>query len=154
MKKIGFKVTGILATCLLLMALMPGVATAAGGPGRIVVNHDEWTLSDFGFSQSPVGATQFALNVASWFTGGGNGHFLVYSNNFGLTQASVLNTLNGAGHTVTVSTVVPFTVANLLNYDGVFLGGVAANNSVLIDYVQAGGNVYLAGGTEIGRAHV
>ncbi len=35
----------------------------------------------------------------------------------------------------------------LLEYDGVFLAGMPADNEVLIDYVNRGGNVYLAGGT-------
>jgi hypothetical protein len=55
--------------------------------------------------------------------------------------------MTGGGNAWTVSTAVTFDLATLLTYDGVFLGGFAADNSVLINYVNAGGNVYLAGGT-------
>lgn len=46
--------------------------------GRIVVNHDEWTLSNAGFNRS-ANAAAFARNVAQWFTGGQPGDFLAYS---------------------------------------------------------------------------
>ena len=40
-------------------------------PGKIVVNHDEWTFTDaYGFSASLYEYTSaFAQNVASWFMG-------------------------------------------------------------------------------------
>ncbi len=114
--------------------------------GVILVNHDEWTLSDTGFSSAPDAGT-FALNIASLFADGGTGNFLVYSNNFGLTQSNLQSTMTGAGHTWTISTAVPFTEATLSGYDGVFVGGYGADNAVLTGYVNAGGNVYLVGGT-------
>jgi hypothetical protein len=46
-----------------------------------------------------------------------------------------------------VSTGVTFDLATLSAYDAVYLAGNVANNQVLIDYVNGGGNVYLAGGT-------
>lgn len=118
--------------------------------GYVVVNHDEWTLSDTGFSSADAGT--FALNVASLFTGGGTGSFLVYSNNFGLTGNSLQSTMTGAGHSWTKSTAVSFDLATLSAYDGVFVGGDAANNAVLTSYVNAGGDVYLLGGTGGGGA--
>jgi hypothetical protein len=129
-----------------------------GGPcapctGKIVVNHDEWPLSDHGFDLAPDAAT-FAVNVASWFTGGRHGNFLAYSNDFGLTGAELAATMTGAGHTWTVSLLVPFTLSTLQQYDGVFLAGNQADNSVLIAYVAGGGHVYLAGGTGFGGAAV
>ena len=39
-----------------------------------------------------------------------------------------------------------------MQYDAIYLAGDAADNLVLIDYVNAGGNVYLAGGTGDGGA--
>ena len=125
---------------------LSGLANA--GTGRIVVANDEWTLSDTGFSTSGTPNTQnFVSSVATWFTGSATGNsFLAYSNNFGFNQSSLSAAM--AGNTWTVSTAVTFTAANLLaNYDAVFVGGFVANNQVLIDYVNGGGNVYLAGGT-------
>jgi hypothetical protein len=121
------------------------------GTGKVVANNDEWTFTDTGFNQNQASATQFIKNVANYFTGGHPGKFLAYSTNFGLTGTPLANAITGAGHTWTVSTAVPFTLSTLLNYDGVFLSadvnGIAPNNQVLIDYVRAGGNVYVAGGT-------
>lgn len=119
--------------------------------GKVFVNGDEWTLSDAGFSKAPD-ARVFAQNLASWFSGGRPGKFLVYSTNFGLTQGSFLAALKAGGHTVTTNINAPFTVQALLAYDAVFLSGNAADNNVLIEYVKSGGNVYLAGGTGLGGA--
>jgi hypothetical protein len=140
-------------------------------PGKIVVNNDEWPLSDEGFPPNQdTDAAQFARNVASWFTGGEPGDFLVYSTPFalntGLTGAQLESTMTTAGHTWTVISTtppIPFSLFDLLQYDGIFLAGSQADNfanpppvvppgfpdlQVLIDYVKAGGNVYLAGGTD------
>lgn len=116
--------------------------------GMIVVNHDEWTLSNAGFSNSPD-AGIFADNVAQFFTGGGAGSFHAYSNNFGLTQSSLVSALTDAGHTYSVGSGIDFDVSTLQGFDGIFVAGAAAglDASVLVDYVNAGGNVYLAGGT-------
>jgi len=118
--------------------------------GKIVVNNDEWTLSNSGFSASNDPGN-FANNVAAWFLGGsGTGKFHAYSTNFGLTQSSLAAVMSGAGHTWTVGTGIPFDLPTLQTYDGIFLAGDAADNNVLIQYVEAGGNVYLAGGTGVG----
>ena len=137
MKKIIF----FLCTATLVLSL---VCTA--NAGKIVLANDEWTLSNTGFS-GPNDPATFATNVASWFTGGLPGNFLAYSNNFGFTQSSLSTAMTGAGNSWTVSTAGVFDTTTLLGYDGVFIGGFLADNSVLIDYVEAGGNVYLAGGT-------
>lgn len=125
--------------------------------GYLVVNNDEWTFSDTGFAQSPD-ASVFINNITNLFTGDQSGNFLAYSENFGLTQSSLANAVTGAGHTWTVSTGNPFTVATLNNYDAVFLagtvGGVYPNQQTIIDYVQGGGNVYIGAGTGNGGAAV
>jgi hypothetical protein len=132
-------------------------ATLAGSPaaqaGRIVLTNDEWTLSNFGFLISAENDPgRFATNVAGWFTGG-VGRLHAYSNNFGLVDTLLRDTMAGAGHAWTTGTVgFDFTLANLLTYDGIFLAADAADNGVLIQYVEAGGNVYLAGGTGEGGA--
>ncbi|NQW18011.1 MAG: hypothetical protein HQ478_11060, partial [Chloroflexi bacterium] len=122
------------------------------GTGKIVVNNDEWTFSNAGFAANSVSATQFVVNVADYFTGGTPGSFLAYSSNFGLTESSLSTAMANAGHTWTVSTVVPFTVSSLLTYDAVFLAGNYVDQQVLIDYVNAGGNVYIGAGTGWGGA--
>ena len=121
------------------------------GQSKIFVNNDEWTLTNHGFSAAPQ-AAQYMENLCNWFTGGGPGNFLAYSGNFGLNGSTLKNVMANLGHSYTVSTSVPFTVENLLTYDAVFLGGNAVDQQVLIDYVNAGGNVYVMAGTGWGGA--
>ncbi|MCA9286477.1 MAG: hypothetical protein KDA22_14730 [Phycisphaerales bacterium] len=122
-----------------------GAVFHAEGAGRVVANNDEWTLSNTGFND-PSDPGVFALNVVSFLTSRSPADLLVYSNNFGLTQAMFLDTLAGAGHQVTVSTATPFTLENLLTFDAVFVGGIDFDDQVLIDYVEAGGGVYICAG--------
>lgn len=116
--------------------------------GRIVLANDEWTLSDFGPAfTAPNDAGTFALNVRTWFTGS-SGDILAFSNNFGLTGASLAAVMtSGGNHTWTVDTSAA-SWSNLSTYDAVFLGGFQVPNvSDLIAYVNGGGNVYLMAGT-------
>ena len=115
---------------------------------KIVLANDEWTLSDTGFSDLNDPGI-FINNVASWFSEGTTGNFLAHSANFGLTGKSLKDAITNAGHTWTVNTNI-FDLETLLNYDGIFLAGNAADTTILTDYVNAGGNVYLAGGTALG----
>ena len=115
--------------------------------GKIIVAHDEWPLTDFGFGNAPEDANQFVENVTDFFSSGEKGKFLGYSNNFSITGTRLAEAFSQAGHSWTVSTSVPFNLETLLQYNGVFLAGFAADNEVLIDYVNRGGNVYLAAGT-------
>lgn len=119
--------------------------------GKIVVNADEWTFSNDGFKAAPDAAI-FANNIAKWFVGDRVGKFHAYSTNFGLTQSALAETLKKAGHTWTTGTNIAFDLPVLLTYDGIFVGGNAANNPVLIEYVKAGGNVYVMAGTGGGSA--
>ena len=119
--------------------------------GRIVINADEWTLGNAGF-QRAADTGRFVANVANWFTDGEKGTFHGYSNNFGVRGSSLKNAMAEAGHTWTTGLGIRFTLDELKKYDGIFLMGNAANNQVMIDYVKAGGCVYLAGGTGAGGA--
>ena len=114
--------------------------------GKIVVNSDEWTLSNIGFQQSPD-AAKFAINVAKYFVGEGKGKFHALSNNFGLVESSLEQTMTQAGHTWTKGTNITIDLPTLSKYDGIFLAGDAVDNQVLIQYVKNGGKVYLAAGT-------
>jgi hypothetical protein len=102
-----------------------GVSIAYTNPvlavGKIVVNNDEWTLSNTGFSNAPDAGT-FVNNTTSWFTGGGTGKFHAYSNNFGFTQSSLASTMANAGNTWTTGTNITFDLPTLLQYDGIFVG--------------------------------
>jgi hypothetical protein len=144
----------LFARSFVLMGLLGLTFAESAYADKIVLANDEWQTSDFGFSQTPAGSTQFALNVANFFTGGSAGDFLVVSGNFSLTGSSFASTLTGAGHTlVNSSSIAGFTfdVATLSAYDGVFLAlPPTVDQSVLTDYVNSGGNVYINGGTGVG----
>jgi hypothetical protein len=153
------KVAGVMLAALAL-ALGPVVPTSAQDiavpavdtpwPGKIFVGHDEWVLSDGGFERTPNDSAALARNVAAWFTRGHFGRFLVYSTNFSLRGGRLATTMRNAGHSWTIGTDVPFTIDTLQQYNAVFLAGDQVDTSVLIDYVRAGGNVFLLGGTGIG----
>jgi probable HAF family extracellular repeat protein len=115
--------------------------------GKIVVNNDEWTITDAGFRRAPD-TGQFVRNIASWFMDGQPGNFLRYGHNHVSTDTQLAATMVAAGNSWTDDSSIPFTLSNLLQYDGIFLEGIPVDNQVVIDYVNAGGNVYLAGGAQ------
>jgi hypothetical protein len=129
--------------------LVPSVP--AQWPGKIFVSGDEWVLSDVAFQTAPD-TERFVVNLTGWFTNGRRGNFLGYSTNFGLTQPQLAGAMAAAGHSWTVGTDMDLSLPALLRYDGIFLAGTVVDNAVLIDYVRAGGNVFLEGGTGWGRA--
>lgn len=140
-----------------LRALIPILLMACPATaGRIVVDNDEWTLSNRGFFDPINDPGIFANNVADWFTGGSSGVFHAYSSNFGLTEPRLAAALSGGGHVFTTHPTVPyaFDLPTLQTFDGIFLAGEAPANpnyiQILIDYVEGGGNVYLAAGTGVG----
>jgi len=143
----------LIVSSLLVLAAASVSAAPASASGRIVLAHDEWTLSNAGFAAAPD-TGQYALNVANWFTGGSAGNFLVRSSNFGLTESSLQATMTGAGHTWTIDNTTPITLAYLQQYDAVFLCNSVPDMSILTSYVVGGGCVYLAGGTGQGNATV
>jgi len=139
------------AGAILGAAAMLACLSAPAQAGRIVVNHDEWTWSDSGFTAAGgSNAGNFAQNVVKFLDTDGTpgGNVLVYSNNFDF-GASFSAAITAAGYTPTFSTVAPFTLANLLTYDAVYLAGSAfsENDAVLTSYVNAGGGVFIAAGT-------
>lgn len=122
-------------------ALLWGAPVQAG---VVIVNHDEWPLSSSG-----VNGAAFGVNIANYFAGGPGGNFLIYSQGFGLNDSALISAISAAGHTVTVDTGVTFDLPTLSAHAGIFLGGYIGgyDAGVLTNYVNNGGNVYLAGGT-------
>lgn len=125
-------------------AVSLGAVTVAGA-STIVVNNDEWTLSDAGFaaaSDTGVFVTNLVAELGSTIH--------AYSTNFGLTGGQLANAMSSAGATFSTGTGFAFTQANLSAYDAILLGGnylSATEIGELQAYVGAGGNVYIAGGT-------
>jgi len=119
--------------------------------GTIIVNNDEWTLSNSGFaSEGSANGTAFAQNAAQYLTGSASGAKVwIDSDNFGLNGSNLQTALSGYALTDT-GTFSAFTLATLQGYQAVFLGGdalTAGEESALISYVNGGGSVYIAAGT-------
>jgi hypothetical protein len=125
------------------------VLSHAASAGRVILNNDEWTLSNTGFDKLPGSTTTFAQNLASYMNiNGGACNLLVYSSNFGLTESSLATALAGGGCSVTTSTGA-FNAGSLSAYDGVLLGGMqyGYDAAVLTAYINSGHSAYVAAGT-------
>ena len=119
--------------------------------GRVIVNNDEWTLTDFGFSMATQSTTTFATNLASFMNvDGGACNLLVYSGNFGLQGSALNGALTGAGCSVTYGNGA-FDLATLTGFDGVLLAEAQYNYdaATLAAFVDSGHSAYIAGGTGI-----
>lgn len=114
--------------------------------GIVILANDEWPTSNTGFSQAPS-ATNYVQNIASLFADGVTGNFHAYSNNFSMTGSSLANAMISAGHTWSVGTNIDFNLSTLQGFDGIFLASSSVDFNVLTQYVNSGGNIYLAGGT-------
>jgi hypothetical protein len=139
----------ILLGGLMCVGLLPSSALA----GRIVVFADEWQTSVVAAQAGNAGAanvTRLIQNIGGYF---GGGSLLVFSDNFGLTDPTFAAAMSGAGYTTTFDTnPASFTLGNLNNYSAVFLAGAQAgyNAATLAQYVNGGGDVYIAAGTADG----
>jgi hypothetical protein len=128
------------------------VLTTSAFAGGIIVNSDEWPLSDSGVStEGTTNGTNLALNAALFLTGASSGAPVwVDSDNFGLIGVDLLVALEGASTLTETGTFATFTLSTLENYSAVFLGGddlTAGEEAALVAYVNAGGGVYIAAGT-------
>lgn len=131
----------VFSTLILFTLVLPQTALA----GRIILANDEWPTSNTGFANSPD-VEIYVQNIANIFANGGAGQFHAYSTNFSLTGSALANAMTSAGHTWSVGTGITFDLSTLSVYDGIFLAGNTVDLNVLKEYVDAGGNVYLAGG--------
>jgi hypothetical protein len=144
----------VVSVCLLapVNAAPDGLGTRGDVSGKLVVFGDEWAVSDTAFSQDAATTTQFALNLADYFTPGVNGSFLIFSENPFAYGDAFIAALEGDGHAVDLNPPgLIFTPEGLASYDGIFLAGVlgsgATNAVVLADYIRAGGSVMVSAGT-------
>lgn len=127
---------------------MVAISAGTSGAGTVLVNGDEWALSNTGFSQAPD-ASVFVDNLVAEF-----GPLIhAYSNNFGYTQSALAAAMNTAGATYTTGLGISFDLPTLSGYDAIFLGGnylSASQTSILTSYVAGGGNVFISAGTGSG----
>ena len=126
------------------------IFASTAGAGTVLVNGDEWTLSNTGFTNAPD-AGQFVANMVAEF--GTAIH--AYSTNFGYTQSSLSAAMATAGATYTTGLGITFDLPTLQTYDAIFLGGTyldGTQKAALSSYVGSGGNVYISAGTGNGGA--
>ncbi|MFN0136523.1 MAG: hypothetical protein ACKVS9_10465 [Phycisphaerae bacterium] len=129
-----------------LPILLPILAPFAFADGRIVVVTDEWPLTTGRAFNAPNDAAVFVTNVADWFTGGETGRFLAYSTHASLSHAQIRGAMEAAGHEWVVNAAADTSLANLLTFNGVFVVGRAIDTTAFSNYLNAGGNVYIAAG--------
>lgn len=142
-----------------IIALMATAGLCLASNGRIIAIGDEWLLSDQAFLQQPAQSTQLADNISKFFADNEPSRFLVLSNsgpiNFpgqrGVLGTALASRMLALGHSWEVNPNVPFTLATLLQYRGVFFSGSVGSGSgnaqVLESYVREGGNVLVMAGT-------
>lgn len=136
----------------LLGVLLCSPALAGVSQGRIVVGHDANTLST-----SLAGANELILarNIAGWVGQGGTRLLMIEAtaSHPRHDYAPLIETgLADAGYAVTVTSQTNWTLAQLQNFDAIFLGAqfdgsYALPSDVILDqYVQQGGGLYLFSG--------
>lgn len=138
--------------CFHALTLLPVLTLTALADGRIVVVSDEYPLNTARAYNAPNDAAVFATNVAAWFTSGGSGRFLVYSTHGAVANAQLRGAMEAAGHEWVVNSTADLSLANLLTFDGVFTAGRAIDTTAFANYINAGGNLYIAAGTGAGGA--
>lgn len=109
--------------------------------GKIVVASSVAAIGEFNQS---FHFYNFTHDLADWFTGGKPGRFLVYSHHPTLLTDTLATRMAEYGHTWEINRALNLSLATLQQYDGVFLAEDPVDNQLLIDYVHAGGNVFLA----------
>ena len=124
--------------------------SASAFAGSLIVNNDEWPLTNTGFSSAGgTNAADFAQDAALFLTGVSSGAKIwLDSDNMGLNQSSLQTALSA--YVLTDTGFSTFTLATLQNYSAVFLGGdtlTVAEETALIAYINGGGGVYIAAGT-------
>lgn len=133
------------------ITITPAASNLIDAGGVVVAVGDEWAVSDSAFNADPTAMVQFAENIATMMTGGGTGNFIAYSNNGVAYGNRIAAAMTNAGHAWTETTSFTINQANLAAFDGIFLAGGlgsgAANVAELVDYVEAGGSVFVMAGT-------
>lgn len=133
------------------LVLVCACGEALAQPGSIILTGDEWMVSNQAFTANATQTRQFVDNIGNCFDNGGPASFAVLTSHPVAYNTQFKNRLISQGHSVVTSPGGPFTLANLQQYDGVFLAGAAwsgaANAAALTAYVQGGGHVMVMAGT-------
>jgi len=131
-----------------LLAALTAVPSLSEAQKKVVVSHDEWYTHGccFGSSES-----QFMKNSFNWFGVGSGGNVLVYSNNSFLTDGTFAGFLGGMGIGATFNAGA--SAGSFSGYNAIVVSGNPSMDALaLVNYVLAGGNVFVIGGTGNGGA--
>jgi hypothetical protein len=126
--------------------------TASAFAGSIIVDNDEWTLSNSGFAEEgATNGTTYAQNSALFLTGvSGGANIFIDSDDFGLDGSDLKAALSAYTVTESGTPFDAFNLSTLEDYSAVFLGGdtlTGAEETALVNYINAGYGVYIAAGT-------
>ena len=125
--------------------------------GKVIYSHDEWLMSSEGYEMTGYAAHRMALNVAEWLVPG-RGSIVAATDGahagYPFTSDGLKNTItNAGGYNYTLTAVAGKSLAQLLEYDAVFMAAHEAANPFLTDYVNSGGSVLALGGVENGTEY-
>ncbi len=135
-------------------------ADASGAIGRVVALGDEWSMSNQAYTDVGADAGRLVLNTAGFLVGpgaggaSGVGSVAVFSSHPRVGASNFVSSLTGAGYSVSKNPSAGYSLATMLNFDMVVVGGLLAGSvhpatDALVDYVNAGGNVLVIGGTGV-----
>ena len=117
--------------------------------GKVIVICDAQTTSEMAYSQG-VDTDTFVTNILTWFKGGRGGTFVNIDEDDTFLSDAFKDTVTRNGGQLDYQPSPPENLPGFLaKYDGVFLSRTQVDNNALIDYVNAGGCVYIAGGASL-----
>jgi len=147
----------ILAVGVFAGVILLGTGNASAiATGKVLASGDEWVLSDAAYSGNNGSTTAFANNIVGYV---GGTRYLIAANDWqNIAYGSGFQSqLASLGVTTTDNPSFTFSLASLAQFDAVFLAGTngsgTANASLLNQYVQSSGSVFVCLGTgEMGGA--
>ncbi|QRN95868.1 hypothetical protein JRI60_43635 [Archangium violaceum] len=121
--------------------------------GKVILISDAQTTSVMAYAQVGADTDTFVTNIVTWFKGGRGGRFVNIDEVDALLPEAFGDTVTRNGGTLERVSSPPEDLPGFLaEYDGVFLSQTQVDNDALIDYVNAGGCVYIAGGGRSGES--
>jgi hypothetical protein len=129
-----------------LLAALTAVPAVSHAQGKVVVSHDEWYTGSCCFGANEK---QFMTNSMNWFGLGSGSNVLIYSGNGFLTDGTFSSFLSGMGIGSTANAGA--SSGSFGSYGAIVVSGNPSMDALaLVNYVLAGGNVFVIGGTGTG----
>jgi len=121
--------------------------------GKVVIISDARSTSSQAYANPSASTEAYVTNILSWFKGGRGGRFVNIDADTALLPPLFGATVTRNGGTLDWVSSPPGDLSDYLaKYDGVFLCRVPVDASDLLDYVNAGGCVYIGAGGSVGES--